>query len=102
MLGVTGRGPTRVAHDAAEYTSKLRDFADSQGARHGVAIDAVELESVDVAAELPKVLEHEAERRGYDLIVMASHAPGLLDHLFTSNAGHVASFSSRSVFVVRG
>lgn len=57
---------------------------DAQSAKHGILIDALEKVSADVPAELPKILAHEAQqhgaqRHGYDLIVMASHVPGLLE-----------------------
>ena len=102
MMSVTGRAPNAVAHDPAEYKRKLVAFVDAQAARYGIAINAVERESVDVAAELPQILGSEAEAHGYDLIVMASHVPGLMDHVFSSNACHIASYSALSVFVVRG
>ena len=102
MMGVTGEQASSVAHDPKEYAARFQSFVDSQSERHGLAIHAVEKMSVDVSAELPRILEKEASEHGYDLIVMASHVPGLLDHFFTSNAAHVAAHSSQSVFVVRG
>ena len=42
-----------------------------------------------------------ADRVDADLIVMASHIPGLADYVFSSNAGYLASHSKLSVFVVR-
>ena len=36
-----------------------------------------------------------------DLVVMASHAPGLMDYVFSTHAGHMAIHSKASVFVVR-
>lgn len=102
MVGITGEQPSAVAHDPKEYMDKLAAFASEQSSKHAIEITAVTHMSVDVPAELPALLEREAQAHGYDLVVMASHAPGLLDHIFTSNAGHVATHSKASVFVVRG
>lgn len=55
----------------------------------------------DVAVDLGNVLIKAAEDMGVDLIVMASHIPGLLEHIFASNAGYVASHAKCSVYVVR-
>jgi nucleotide-binding universal stress UspA family protein len=102
MMGVTGEEPGAVAHDPKEYRARFEAFVDAQSKKHGITIDALEVESVDVPAELPRILEQQAQRGGYDVIVMASHTPGLLDHIFTSNAGHIATHSASSVFIVRG
>ena len=102
MMGVSGEEPGSAAHDPKEYADRLQTFVDAQSERYGISIDALAQVSVDVPAELPGLLEKQAQQHGYDLIVMASHVPGLLDHIFTSNAGHVATHSAASVFVVRG
>ena len=102
MMAVTGGEPGAVAHDPEEFSEKFHAFVSAQAERHDIPIDALIQVSVDVPAELPARLEKEAQEHGYDLIIMASHVPGLLDHIFTSNAGHVATHSAASVFVVRG
>lgn len=102
MIGVTGEEPGSVAHDPKEYAERFQAFVDAQSEKHSIPIDALEMVSVDVPAELRKILEKAAQQHEFDLIVMASHVPGLLDHVFTSNAGHVATHSVASVFVVRG
>lgn len=102
MMGVTGEEPGSVAHDPKEYAARFDAFVAEQSQKHGIPVDALEKVSVDVPAELPGILEKEAKEHGYDLIIMASHVPGLLDHIFTSNAGHVATHSAGSVFIVRG
>lgn len=102
MIGVTGEEPSVAAHNPHEYEEHLAEFVAEQSRLHGIEIRPVPRVSVDVPAELPELLEEVAENEGYDLIVMASHTPGMLDHVFTSNAGHVASYSKASVFIVRG
>lgn len=102
MIGVTGEEPSSAAHNPHEYEEHFANYVAEQSKEYGIEINPVARVSVDVPAELPDLLEEEADRYGYDLIVMSSHAPGLIDHVFTSNAGHVASYSKASVFVVRG
>ena len=102
MMGVSGEEPGPAGHDPKEYAANLEAFVDAQSKRHGIPIAALARVSVDVPAELPALLEKEAQEHGFDVIVMASHAPGLLDHIFTSNAGHVATHSAVSVFGIRG
>ncbi|MFC1681269.1 universal stress protein [Pseudomonadota bacterium] len=102
MIGVTGEEPSVAAHNPHEYEEHLAEYVAGQSRIHGIAIKPVPRVSVDVRIDLPALLEEEAEKDGYDLIVMASHTPGMMDHIFTSNAGHVASYSKASVFVVRG
>jgi len=43
-----------------------------------------------------------AEKVGADLVVMASHKPGITDYLLGANAAHVVRHCPRSVLVVRG
>jgi nitrite reductase (NADH) large subunit len=47
------------------------------------------------------VLFEDGREISADLVVMASHVPGLAEHLFASNAGSFASYSDASVLVVR-
>lgn len=43
-----------------------------------------------------------AEKIDADLIVMASHKPGLADYLLSANSAHVVRHAACSVMVVRG
>ena len=38
---------------------------------------------------------------GADLVIMASHVPGMLEHIFSSHGGYIAQHAKVSVFVVR-
>ena len=84
-------------------SGEIRLGVDGAAAAGGVVMRVQDDRIVShVPAELPGILEREVEAQGADLVVMASHVPGLLDHIFTSNAGHVATHSAASVFIVRG
>lgn len=101
VAGVTAETPTEVAHSPKEFGQKLREFGAGLSAAHGLDIDTVVYASHDPAVDLDQTLIRAAQENGADLIVMASHMPGLREHIFASNAGAVASHAKVSVFVVR-
>jgi nucleotide-binding universal stress UspA family protein len=100
-VGVTAEAPTSVAHTPKEYANKLAAFGASQAEQHGIEVTTKAYPSHDPSVDLDRTLIGAARENGADLIVMASHVPGLTDHIFHSNAGTVASYSKVSVFVVR-
>lgn len=101
MVGVTAETPTGVAHSPKEFEQKLQAFGSAKASESGVTIDVAGYPSHDPAVDLDKRLIAAAKDVGADLIVMASHVPGLPEHIFASNAGAVASHAGVSVFVVR-
>ena len=100
-VGVTSNAPSGVAHTPEEYAGKLEAFAAGQARDHGVEQTSKAYVRHDPSVELGRTLLDAIDECGADLVVMASHVPGLPDHLFTSHAGHLATHSSASVFVVR-
>jgi nucleotide-binding universal stress UspA family protein len=101
FVGVTAETPTEVAHTPKEFGEKLEAFGARQSEKHGLEIDTAAYPSHDPAVDLDRALIAAAKESGADLIVMASHVPGLQDHIFASNAGAVASHAAVSVFVIR-
>ena len=101
-LGVTSAMPGKLGHNPAEYAEKLQAFAAAQAAKFGITADAKAEVSHDPTIDLDKTLMKAADAVGADLIVMASHVPGLADYIWPSNGGTVASHSKASVMVVRG
>jgi nucleotide-binding universal stress UspA family protein len=100
-VGVTTPTPNTVAHTPAEYAERLADFARTQGAAHGIKVTSHAELAHDPAIDLDRAVLHAAEAEGADLIVMASHVPGLADHLWPSNGGKVAAHAKISVMLVR-
>jgi nucleotide-binding universal stress UspA family protein len=102
FVGVVDAIPTTSAHTEGERTAeRLKAFADEQAKKHGIETsDHVELRG-DLHLNLGKDVIQAAKESDCDLIVMASHVPGLKEHFFASNAGYVASHAPMSVFVVR-
>lgn len=81
--------------------TRLKAFATEQAEHYDIKTTAeVSLRSdlhLNVGSDIIKA----ANDTDSDLIVMASHVPGLKDHIFSSNAGYVASHAPMSVYVVR-
>jgi len=101
LVGVTDTAPGSVAHDPHEYQQKLEQFAADHSSRHGCSMNAKVVMCNDPAAELDEALEDYGKEINVDLVVMASHLPGFMDHLFHSRAGHLATHADISVFIVR-
>tara|TARA_R110002167_G_scaffold59816_5_gene169497 strand:- start:422 stop:835 length:414 start_codon:yes stop_codon:yes gene_type:complete len=101
FVGVTAETPTALAHTPNEYAQKLQGYVDGLAETRGLAVSTVALPSHDPAIDLDSKLVRAAEDIGADLIVMASHVPGIPEHFFSSHAGAVASHAGVSVFVVR-
>jgi nucleotide-binding universal stress UspA family protein len=100
-VGVTVPMPSPVAHSPQEYGEKLARFGAEQAAKHGLKAETAAYTSHDPAVDLDRRLLEAAKDTRSDLIVMASHVPGLPEHFFASNAGSVASHAEVSVFVIR-
>lgn len=100
-VGVTAALPGSVAHNPAEYETKLKKFAAAQSELHGIEGEARAYVSHDPAVDLDDTLLEAIHETGSDLVVMASHIPNVADHVWPSNGGTIASRSDASVFVVR-
>lgn len=100
-VGVSSEQPGSVAHTPEEYASKLEAFAGKQAESHGIDAQSAAYVAHDPAVELNDKLLQAREETGADLVVMASHVPGLPEHIFSSHAGYVASHAPVSVFVIR-
>lgn len=103
FVAVTGKVPNRVAKSPEQFAVELERFAADQGRELGLDVRAKSISSVDVTIELDDTLLAAADELEADLIVMASHIPGVPDrlHLISSNAAYIVRHASVSVFVVR-
>ncbi|WP_425641046.1 universal stress protein [Marinomonas gallaica] len=101
-VGVSSSVPSNIAHGSAEFTSMMTAFGQEQAQKYSLSnVTAAAYICPDPTVDLDDVLIKAAVENNADLIVMASHVPGLADHIFASNAGYVASYSKISVLVVR-
>ncbi|MEX2630287.1 MAG: universal stress protein [Tistlia sp.] len=101
FVGITTTTPSEVAHTPEEYSRKLHEYAERQGAAHGLSASSIARTSHDPAVDLSHQLLEAIGDAGADLVVMASHVPGLADHVFASHGGAVAAHARVSVLLVR-
>jgi nucleotide-binding universal stress UspA family protein len=100
-VGVTASTPSRIAHNPKEYEHELESFAQAQAAAYGHKAVSHAMVSHDPAVDLEATLELAIDETNRDLVVMASHLPGLRDRLWPSNGGALAGHARSSVLVVR-
>lgn len=101
MVAVGHNTPNQVARTPEAFAQKLTDFAAECSEQYEVPFAPHAEMSHDPAVDLDTKLQQSATGLGIDLIVMASHMPGVAEHVFASNAGYLASHSDLSVLVVR-
>lgn len=100
-VGVTAPVPTEQAHNPAEYRQKLDAFVEEQTHRHGHQATARAYASPDPATDLDETLLAALRDTEADLVVMATHIPTLIDYVWPSHGGRVATHADASVFLVR-
>jgi len=102
-VAVTGGVPNRVAPSPEKFEVELNMFAREQADKYDIETECKAVHSVDVAVELDDKLLEAIDAVGADLVVMASHIPGVADklHLISSNAAYMVKHSDVSIFVVR-
>lgn len=100
FVGVTAATPGPVAHNPEEFGEKLEAFAQKAG--NGTDVTSHVIVSHDPTADMDDKLVDAIPELGADLVVMASHVPGIADMLVPSHGGHLARSTKISVFLVRG
>ncbi|WOI12793.1 universal stress protein [Thalassospira lucentensis] len=101
FFGVGTNTPSPIAHTPAEYDRKMAAFAEEQAKKTGIECSGMTRISHDPAIDLSEIIVDAATEVKADVIVMASHVPGMADHIFASHGGYVASHWDHSVFLVR-
>jgi nucleotide-binding universal stress UspA family protein len=100
-IAVTAATPGSIAHNPAEFAERLEAFGRKQAEIHGHNATTKAYMSHDPAVDLNDTLLAAVNEVGADLVVMASHIPGLVDYVWPSHGGKIASHSAASVFLVR-
>lgn len=100
-VGVTSTAPGQLAHNPAEFGQKLEAFAKSQAEAHGITAEARAYPSHDPTVDTDKTLLNAIHELGADLVVMASHVPGVTDYLWAGHGATISAHSDVSVFLVR-
>ncbi|WP_306151703.1 universal stress protein [Roseovarius sp. MMSF_3281] len=101
VVSVGGALPGKLGHTPEEFGETVRGFAKELSEKFGVPVEGDPVISHDPEIETTKALMREIERTGADLVIVASHEPGVLEHVFSSHGGYIAQHAKCSVFVVR-
>ena len=101
FVSVTSAAPGAVAHNPDEFRGKLEAFARHQGETRGIDAEALAVVSADPTTDVDDALLAAIRQTGADLVVMASHKPGIAEYFWPSNGGKIASHADVSVFIVR-
>ena len=100
-VGVTSPAPSKTAHNPQEFEQKLNAFAAAEASKHGIQATAHTTIAHDPSIEIEDALMRAIDEVGADLVVMASHIPNVIDHIWPSNGGKLAQHAKCSVMVVR-
>lgn len=100
-VGVTSSAPSQLAHNPEEFGQKLNAFAKGEAENRGLEAFAHTAVTPDPATEVDDALIRAIDETGADLVVMASHVPNVMDHIWPSNGGKLAENAKCSVMVVR-
>lgn len=100
-VSVTAPTPGPLAHNPQEFKTKLEAFAKEDGAQRGVFPKAHMILAHDPTTDIDDVLVKAVGETGADLVVMASHKPGLADYFWPSNGGKLSTHTGVSVMLVR-
>jgi nucleotide-binding universal stress UspA family protein len=100
-VGVAASAPGALGHNPKEFGEKLSAFAAGQAEEYGITADSRPVISHDPSVDLDHALMKAADEMGADLVVMASHVPGLADYAWPPHGGRIAAHAHASVFVVR-
>lgn len=100
-VGVTSSAPGAAGHTPEEFETRLMKFAAAQGEVHSIETSGRMVVSHDPRADIDDKLLQAQDEIGADLVVMASHVPGMIDRIWPSNGGKVAESAKCTVMVVR-
>ncbi|TMV09155.1 universal stress protein [Ruegeria sediminis] len=100
-VSVTAATPGPLGHNPEEFRARLEEFAAEQARKHDIKADAHMIVSHDPTTDIDDALMQAVSDTKADLVVMASHKPGLAEYFWPSNGGKISAHSSASVFVVR-
>lgn len=101
-VGVVDAVPTPSGTTVGDtLRTELAAFSDAQARKYGIKTSYEVASRSDLHLNIGSDVITAARDADCDLIVMASHIPGIKDHFLSSNAGYVASHAPMSVYVVR-
>jgi nucleotide-binding universal stress UspA family protein len=101
VVSVGGDLPGSLGHNPAEFGATLDAFAAALRHQYSAEVVAHPILSNDPSVDTTRMLMKGIDDTGADLVIMASHQPGVMEHIFSSHGGYIAQHAKCSVFVVR-
>ena len=101
VVSVGGELPGSLGHNPEEFGQTLAAFAAGLREQYGAEVEAHPVQSTDPAVDTTRKLMEAIDDIGADLVIMASHEPGVMEHIFSSHGGYIAQHAKCSVFIVR-
>ncbi|MBW0159562.1 universal stress protein [Sedimentimonas flavescens] len=101
LVGVTSELPGVSAHNPTEFKEKLSALAQRLGEGLPQSAESRTYVAHDPSVQIDGILLDAIKDVGADLVVMASHIPNVLNAIWPSHGGKMASHADVSVFVVR-
>lgn len=100
-VGVTASAPGSIAHSPEEFSQKLNAFTQGEVSTHRIVATSHTAVTNDPTTEVDDALLRAIDETGADLVVMASHVPGVLTNIWPTNGGKLAGHAKCSVLLVR-
>lgn len=101
VVNIGPNTPNELGHRPDEVAASVESFAEDLQNKFDVEVEKLALSSVDPAADMNRDLMKAVDETGADLVIVASHKPGLMEHIFSSHGGYLAQHAKVSVLVVR-
>jgi nucleotide-binding universal stress UspA family protein len=101
VVSVGGDLPGSLGHNPSEFGATLTEFAAGLRDQYGAEVETHPVLSNDPSVDTTRKLMQSIDDIGADLVIMASHEPGVMEHIFSSHGGYIAQHAKCSVFVVR-
>jgi len=101
FVSITPEAPGAIARNPQEFATRLAGFAAQEGTRLGVNTDSHAIAAHDPTIDTDKNLLAAITQTGADLVVMATHRPGLSDYFWSGHGANIAAHAPVSVFLVR-
>jgi nucleotide-binding universal stress UspA family protein len=101
FVSVTSEVPGAFARSPTEFEDKLSALANRHGEGLPQGAQSKTYVAHDPTAQIDGILLDAIKDVGADLVVMASHIPNVMDAIWPSHGGKMASHAEVSVLVVR-
>lgn len=102
FISVTGSSPGALGRTPEESKRHMAEFAAAQAEKFGIQTSSRVIISPDPSVDMNRNLAAAVRDSGADLVVMATHPPGISDYIWSGHGAHLAAHSEASVMLIRG